>query len=285
MTESVAHASPVVISVVIKAKNEQRRLPAALASCIGFADEVIVVDDNSHDDTAAIAKAAGAVVITHASRDGDINELDLIGFLAASGTHICRLDADERMQPTLAARLRELAVRSEVAGVRFARMNMMFGDWPRHGGWHVADQLRFFRSDAWDRGWHYKDIHGQVPVLGAVVTLPAEAALSTLHEDYDSVLQFVQRSYVKYAAVEARDRLASGRKSTRRSLLWRPVKRTAGRMLVRRGYRDGYRGLLLAMLLGTYEMLVEAYMWDAQRASDRELESEPEPHGRLPGSA
>lgn len=285
MTLSVAPASAIRISVVIKAKDEQLRLPAALASCTGFADEVIVVDDDSRDDTAAIAKAAGAVVITHPSRDGDINELDLVGFLAASGTHICRLDADERMQPTLAARLRELAAHSDVAGVRFARKNVMFGDWPRHGGWHVADQLRFFRSDAWDRGWHYQDIHGQVPVAGTVVTLPAEPALSTLHEDYDSVLQFVQRSYVKYAAVEARDRLASGRRSTPRSLLWCPVKRTAGRIVLRRGYRDGYRGLLLAMLLGGYEMLVEAYMWDAQRTSEPDPASGPKPENRLPGNA
>lgn len=285
MTVPSGDGSTVVISVVIKAKNEQRRLPAALASCSGFADEVIVVDDDSHDDTAAIAEAAGAVVINHASRDGDINELDLVGFLAASGTHICRLDADERMQETLAVRLRALAHRPDVAGVRFARMNMMFGDWPRHGGWHVADQLRFFRSDAWDRSWHYKDIHGQVPVVGTVVTLPAESAFSTLHEDYDSVLQFVQRSYVKYAAVEARERLASGRRSTPRSLLWRPVKRAVGRVLLRRGYRDGYRGLLLAMLLGGYEMLVEAYMWDAQRANGEQLVSRWEPPDRSAGAS
>lgn len=254
-----------LISVVIKAKDEEQRLPAALASLVGFADEVIVVDDGSSDATVEIAKAAGARVVSHRSTDGDINELDVVGFLAASGTHLCRLDADERMQPALAARLRELATDPATAGVRFARKNVMFGDWPRHGGWHVADQLRFFRSEAWDRGWNYREIHSQVPVMGRVVTLPATDDLSTLHEDYEFVLQFVQRSFVKYAHSEAAEQHAKGRRSSRRALLIKPIRRSGGRILVRKAYRDGYRGLLLASLLGVYELLVEAYLWDIER--------------------
>ena len=118
----------VKISVVIKAKNEAANIKSCLNSLENFADEIIVVDDNSADDTAAIAVACGARVVEgHRSPEQYVDALDITGFLAVQGEWILRIDADERMVPALAARLKQIVSEDRIDGVSFARRNMMFG--------------------------------------------------------------------------------------------------------------------------------------------------------------
>lgn len=257
----------VTVSAVVKARNEAHQIGDCIASLRGFADEIVVVDDGSDDDTAERARAAGAVVVPARSRDGYINVLDRIGFEAASGAWLVRLDADERMTPTLAAELRAMAGRDDVDGVRFARRNVMFGDWPRHGGWFVADQLRFFRAEAWlrdDDEWE-RDLHAHPTVRGTVVDLPATAELATVHLDYDDIPQFAHRSLERYARTEAQLRFSQGVRFSPVRALYTPVRRFLGRFLVRQGFRDGARGLTLALLLAAYDLLIELNLWDLGR--------------------
>lgn len=257
--------SGVSITAVAKAKNEARQIADCIESVKNLATEVIVVNDMSEDDTAGIARRLGARVVDAESKDGMINELDKIGFEAASGDWILRIDADERMTPTLARRLREVAESGRYAGVRFARKNIMFGGWVKHGGWFRSDQLRFFRADAWDRGWQFEDIHSQVPVRGDILTLPAKPALATIHLDYDSVCQFVKRTLFGYARTEAEVMICSGVRFSPFRLVFKPLKRFIGRYLVRQGFRDGWRGLILAALLAAYDVCIEANLWDLER--------------------
>ena len=175
-----------------------------------------------------------------------------------------RIDADERMTPTLAARLRSLMVQPNVCSVQFARRNFLFGDWLRHGGWFRSDQTRFFRSDSWDRSWT-ADPHTQVPVRGESVSLPATPELSTLHYDYVSVVQFVRRTLAGYALAEAQIAVRNGEQFRSWRLLWRPLRMFLGRYLVRKGFLDGTRGLVAATMLASYELCKQAMIWDLTR--------------------
>lgn len=258
-------ATMVLISAVIKARNEEDQIALAIDSLEGFAGEVIVVDDASEDSTAEIARLHGAHVIQAKSREGMINELDKIGFESAKGNWILRMDADERMTTTLAQKLFSIAVDGRWNGVRFARKNIMFGKWVRYGGWFQSDQLRFFRSEAWDRQWFWADIHSQVPVQGPILTLPAEEAFATLHYDYRSVLQFFHRSIVGYASNEAQVKFSSGVRSSFMRIVIKPIRRFLGRYLIRQGFRDGWHGFILAALLAIYDFAIEAYLWDLER--------------------
>ncbi|HRH93269.1 MAG TPA: glycosyltransferase, partial [Candidatus Peribacteria bacterium] len=58
------------VCTVIPAYNEATRVEAVVRGCQAFVDRCIVVDDGSSDDTAAVAKAAGAIVIRHAENCG-----------------------------------------------------------------------------------------------------------------------------------------------------------------------------------------------------------------------
>lgn len=256
------------ISVVIKAKNEAERIGDCLESLKGFATETIVVNDLSEDDTADIARRMGARVIDAESRDGFIDELDKIGFLAAAGDWILRIDADERMTGSLADALKKAAQSKEHSGVCFARKNIMFGGWARHGGWFRNDQLRFFRADAWDHEWDTSQLHSQVPVRGKVLVLPLSEGNATVHEDYETIDQFIHRTLRLYSRTDARVAHRAGKRFSVARAVAKPVRRFLGRYLLRQGFRDGWRGLVLAGLLACYDFCIEANLWDIQRNAD-----------------
>ena len=267
-----------MISVVIAARDEERRIGGCLSSVAGWADEVVVVDDHSTDRTAAVAEEAGARVIRLAEQPFDADEArgrpDLVfkvGFLAADGDWILRMDCDERPSDGLKARLSEVAVGEGYAAVRFARRYYYFGDWLRHGGWFRSEQLGFFRADAWDRTWPTA-IHQHVPVSGRVLALPAVEELSMAHLEYDDVTQFVTRALLSYARADGRGRVRDARPEWRPSLFVRPMRRSMGRYVIRGGFRDGTRGAVAAALLGAYEVCAEAFAWEAARA-DRQRDA------------
>lgn len=266
-----------MLSVVIAARDEERQIADCVSSVMGWADQVIVVDDGSIDRTAVLAEAAGARVLSLQDRlrDHDLSRArpDLAfraGFVEVSEGWILRMDADERPSPGLLDRLAAVASdgaagAGSVCGVRFARRYYYFGDWLRYGGWFRSEQVGFFRADAWDQDWP-RGIHEQVPVRGSVLTLPAVEALSMAHLEYDDVSQFVSRALLSYARTDGLARARDGGPSRRASLFWRPVRRAAGRFVVRRGFRDGTRGAVAASLLGAYEVCAEAFAWQAGRA-------------------
>jgi len=255
------------ISVVIPVRNEAVRLPACLAALEGFADEIVIVDDRSTDDSAAVAREFGASVVSAPVCQGERQTVEAVtmeGFKHASCDWVLRIDADEHMTSTLAEKLLEVIESQACDGVCFARKNMMFGDWARHGGWFVSDQLRFFRRKSLDLNSEWR-IHEPAPVCGTIVSLPKHEDYATVHHDYQSIHQFVDRSLFKYAYQEATERFKQGRRFSIARAVLKPVKRAVGRYVVRQGFRDGRRGLVLAMLLGAYEMCVEFYLWDQER--------------------
>lgn len=253
------------VTAVIKAKDEQDKIHDCVKAAFLLAAEVIVVvDPGTTDNTSTVAAAAGATVVLGRPHGGRIDLLDKQGFESVDGGWIVRLDADEFMSASLAATLRLIAARDEAEGVRFARRNYFFGDWLRHGGWYTHDQLRFFKADAWDRSWS-ADLHTQVPVAGRIITL-AGTSDSTEHYDYSRVEQFVTRSLLHYASREARDRDEAGRPFRNHHLLTMPARKLLGRLIVRKAYKDGSRGMLVALLLATYEFYVNAYRWQTKRS-------------------
>ncbi|MBI4569153.1 MAG: methyltransferase domain-containing protein [Planctomycetes bacterium] len=255
------------ITLVVKARNEERNIVACLSSYRGFADEMLVVDDGSSDRTADLARAHGARVIAGAGKrtTAQVDELDAIGFREVRAGWIFRSDADERLTPTLAAKLREAQRDGRHVAVCFARQQFLFGGWLRHGGWFESNQTRFFRADAWDRGWACAP-HTQPAMNGPVLRLPAREAWATLHFDYDTINQFISRTFTRYADMEVEAALARGDVFHPARLFWRPARRFLIALVVKAGWRDGVRGVIAATLLAIYEFLIEAKLWEARRA-------------------
>jgi glycosyltransferase involved in cell wall biosynthesis len=275
MTETTPRATPLGaqsalprITAVIKARNEAAQIAMAIESALSLADEVIVVDDRSTDDTAAIAADLGARVLAGLEHHGRIDLLDRQGFGAVSTGWILRMDADERLTPALAAELRRATLLPNAVAVSYARLNHMFGDVVRHGGWFDPHQRGFFRADSWQRDWD-GGIHSQVPLRTGGDSLVIDPDLAwMIHLDYSNIDTFIERTLRRYAAAEAAELAASGARFSRRRILIDPFIRTWGRYFIRRGYRDGDRGLVLAGLLGAYDLARWSLVWELQEGSD-----------------
>lgn len=259
------------ISVVIAARNESAQIAACIHNVRGWCKEVIVVDDYSSDDTVSIATECGAKVVSLSEQgfprtgiNPRVENVFKVGFQEAASTYILRLDVDERPSRELLQLFAEASIAGEFAAVRVARRYYFFGDWLRHGGWFRSQQVALFRADSWDRGWP-TGIHQQVQVEGLTLTVDPSETLSIAHYDYEYIQEFVQRSLITYAMQDGTERVSRTQGSYRPSIFWRPFKVGFGRFILRKGYRDGVRGAVVAGLLAAYELCSECYAWNISR--------------------
>jgi glycosyltransferase involved in cell wall biosynthesis len=241
------------ISACIIARDEEDRLPECLAS-LGWCDEVLVVDSHSTDRTREVAAAAGARVI---ERDwpGHVAQKEF-AIRAAHHEWVFCIDADERVSPELAAEIASLGARDfeTHAGFSMPRASLYLGRWIRHGTWYPDRKLRLF--DRRRGRWGGRDPHDRVEVSGPVRSLAGELR----HEPYRSFEDHLA-TIDHYTSVTARELHAEGRRARLIDWLVRPPLRFLDFYVWRRGFLDGWRGLLLAYLAAHYVRLRYAKLW------------------------
>lgn len=131
------------ISVVLVVKNEAENIAACVASC-SFADEIIVVDDLSSDNTVALAHAVSPKVkVFSRALGGDWGAQKTFGIQQATSDWVFLLDADERITPALAIRLQELS-ELPAKGYFVQRSNHLHNVDVTHGVLRPDWVLRFF---------------------------------------------------------------------------------------------------------------------------------------------
>jgi glycosyltransferase involved in cell wall biosynthesis len=245
------------LSVVVVTLNEEERIRACLES-VAWADEVIVVDAESHDKTAAIARELTDHVFVRpwpgfaAQKNFAIDQ--------AHGEWILSLDADEVVSPALREEIAaELAAAGGHEGYSVPRRNVFWDRWVRHGGLYPDWQLRLFRRG---RGrFVARAVHESVAVDGSVGRLRGHLE----HRSYLDVADFLERTD-RYTTLAAEEWLAGGR-GTRpfADLVVRPLGRFFGMYVWRGGFLDGWRGFLLAVLYGYYVFMRSAKIWERAR--------------------
>lgn len=176
------------ISVVVPSLNDARMLEhclAALAVQTRAPDEIIVVDNGSTDDTAEVAAAAGARVITEPQRG--VLRATAAGFDAAHGDIIGRLDADSRPDPHWVARLEERFDADPTLDA-LTGPGIFYG---RGAGWRFFGRYIYIGGYFWFVGL----MTGAVPVFGSNFAMRRETWLDTrtrihledpkMHDDLD----------------------------------------------------------------------------------------------------
>jgi len=226
------------VSVVIAAHNEAANIEACVAS-VSWAAETIVVENDSTDDTAALARKAGAVVTNPPFTT--IGRARNAAIEMAASPWILVVDADERCTPDLARELTAIAAAgSAMRAYRVPRRNFFLGEEIRHGGWERDRPLRFFQRDL-----RYDDrkVHEGVRIDGPV----GETRGALLHFPYASLSAYIAKLN-RYSSDWAEQNFAKGRRAGVLSALVRGRLRFASMYLLRLGFLDGERGLLLARL-------------------------------------
>lgn len=243
------------ISVVISAFNEEKKIKLCLQS-VAWADEIIVVDNESTDATRDIAIKFGAKIFTRLNY-AMLNVNKNFGFNQATSEWILNLDGDEQVPEELAAEIRKIIVQNAPEqGFKIPRKNIIFGKWIKNGLWWPDYQVRLFRKG---KGrFQEKHVHEYIEIEGLIGTL--EHPL--IHSNYETISQFLRKLDTIYTNNEVDCNLEK-----KTAVIWSdairfPVSDFVKIFFLQRGYRDGLHGLVLALLQAFYSFIIFAKMWE-----------------------
>lgn len=244
------------LSVTVITKDESRNLAAALDS-VSWADEIVVVDSGSADDTAAIARrSSSTVVVREFSGYGEQKN-----YAASIARHdwILSIDADERVTPALAEEIRALLRTAPAAhGYRMPRVTFHLGRWIRSTDWYPDYQLRLY--DRRTGRWSDRLVHESVRLDGKPGVLSGELQ----HFPYRDVAEHLATidRYTTLAAEQMR------RDGDRAGLIWllaHPPLAFLRNYVLRRGFVQGGAGLRISALNAYYVYLKLAKLRGLQR--------------------
>lgn len=243
------------ISVCITAGNEEANIRRCLES-VKWADEVVVVDSFSEDNTAAICREYTGFVYEHKWL-GYIGQKNLIKDLAA-GPWILFVDADEEISPALRDEILdefESGRCASVDGYEFPRMVWHLGRWIRHGDWYPDVKLRLFRKDRGECGG--REPHDRTVVNGRVKRLKGDI----FHYSYDN-LRDQLASINNFTTITA-EVWAEENKSFRvLDMVFRPLFRFFRCYILKRGFLDGLPGLTIAVMTAFAVFAKYAKLWE-----------------------
>ncbi len=231
------------ISATIITHNESANISRAIHS-LDCADEILVVDSGSTDDTLKIASALGARILTHPWEGFTAQK----AFAVSQAAHdwILSLDADEELNEEARGAIRKWKESSPTVGAyRFARRARYLGRWILHSGWYPDWKIRLFnRNQAhWAGGY----VHESVVTNGTVETMPGEI----LHYTCDSLDDHRKRIEV-YTDLAAREMFERGDGDGMASRWLAPVWVFVNTYFFRLGVLDGVPGLLIAWMAARY---------------------------------
>jgi glycosyltransferase involved in cell wall biosynthesis len=241
---AILRPGSVPISVTIITKNESANIASCLSS-VAFAAQVVVVDAESTDGTAEIARELGATVYVRPwpgftqQRNFSISLCDHDWILS--------VDADERVSLELAMAIAVVMRETpRFDGYRVAELNNYFGRWLKHGGIYPGHHVSLFdrRKGMYQAGAAnvHEDVHFKVTGL-----LDGHM----LHHAYPS-FHLALKKLNSYTDLEAQGRFEKGIASTAYGILWRPFERFFKNFVLKRGFLDGVEGFLYCFLCCLY---------------------------------
>ena len=222
------------LSAVIITRNAARVLPACLES-VAFAEETIVVDSGSTDETRSLAAARGARVI----------EREWLGYgrqkqfaveQAAHDWVLC-VDSDERVSPELRASIEAALAAPATPVYRMARRNRFLGRWLAHGEGYPDWSPRLFNR--LNARWSEDLVHEKV--LYAVT--PGTLRGDLMHDSFDDLSTYLDRQN-RYTTLAARQAYELGRTAGLLHLVLSPMVRFLKFYILRLGFLDGVPGLV-----------------------------------------
>jgi glycosyltransferase involved in cell wall biosynthesis len=222
------------LSVVVITLNAAAQLAACLDSA-RFAEELVVVDSGSEDDTVEIARTGGARVVVQ----------EWLGFgpqkhfAVAQAAHdwVLCLDADERLTPELAASIARELAEPRHAAYAMARRNRFLGRWLGHGEGYPDWSTRLF--DRRRAHWSDDAVHEKVVINGSAGRLAGDL----LHESADSLDAYIAKQN-RYSTLQADALFAARRRASAGQLWFSPLARFVKFYVLRAGFLDGIPGFV-----------------------------------------
>ena len=243
------------LSVVILTKNEETRIADCIKSVIDWADEVIVVDDESSDRTVEIAKSLGAKVL--------IKKMEVEGkhrnwaYNQAKNEWILSLDADERATEELKREISAVLSKDTVYDAfTIPRKNFIGDYWIKGGGLYPSPQLKLFHKDKFR--WEEVEVHPRAFLEGKCGHLKSPL-LHYTYRNWEDYLRKLNRQTtleaLKWYKLSLRNPKKARYKMNLIHTLWRAVDRFIRVFVVKKGYKDGFIGFMIAYFSSLYQIV------------------------------
>lgn len=246
-----------LLSVTIITFNEAEHLPQAIKS-VQWADETIVVDSGSTDNTVQIAEQLGAKVFHHPWPG--YGQQKNFAQKQTKNDWVLNIDADEVVPLELAEAISEALLHAEATQTRgfyFPRKTFYLGKWIRHGGWYPNHLVRLANKKF--ASWTEPEVHESLEVEGEI-SLISEPLL---HYTFQSIEDQV-RTNLRYSRSGSRDLIQRGQGASLIKLLFKPIGKFLETYFIKRGFLDGLAGFLISVNAAHSMFLKYAYLFEGK---------------------
>ena len=253
------------ISAVLITFNEEKNIRQAIES-VGWADEILVVDSESVDQTREIAESLGAKVIMQ----------KWLGFAKqkqfaverAANDWIFSLDADERVSVELKEEILRLKNSAEIAdGYKIPRLSFYMNRPIRHGGWYPDWQLRFFNRQK--GGWKNVLIHESVEMSEGARIEKLKGDI--LHYSVENAAQHHRMIGERYAPLAAQKMFEDGKRTSQTKIFFAGFVAFIQTYFLKLGFLDGFAGFCIARFAAHHAFMKYLFLWEMQ-SEDRNFE-------------
>jgi hypothetical protein len=247
------------LSITIITLNEEENIRHAIQS-VYWAEEIIVVDSGSTDQTVKIAKELGAKVIYNSWQG--YGQQKNFAQKQASHTWIFNIDADEVVTPELREEI-ELTLKRvhsgelKACGFYLPRKTFYLGRWIRHGGWYPNHLVRLVNREF--ANWTEPHVHEELQVHGAVIGLT-----QPLHHYAFSSIQDQILTNLRFSRLGSQDLKKTGQQPSLCRLILKPIGKFIETYLIKRGFLDGLPGFIISVNASHSMFLKYAYLSEAR---------------------
>ncbi|MBI5044746.1 MAG: glycosyltransferase family 2 protein [Candidatus Levybacteria bacterium] len=242
-----------MISAIVLVKNQSHQLEKCLNSLL-WCDEIIVIDDNSVDDSIEVAKVQGARIFTR-SLNNNFSSQRQFGLSKAKNEWVLYVDADEIVTPELANEIYQQITQflSPVNGYFIKRKDVLWGKTIKFGDAGRTKLLRLARKN---KATWSGDVHEKWTVLGETGTFKS----TLIHYPHQSVREFLSEIDY-YSTIRAKELKNKNVKSDIIRCLFYPLGKFLYLYFYKLGFLDGVAGIISAIMMSFYTFLVAGKLW------------------------
>ena len=243
------------ITAVIITKNEAQNISTCLQSLQGIADEIVIADSYSSDNTKVLSESFPGVKFLEKEWEGYARTKNWANSMA-SYDWILSIDADEALSPALQQTILNLKPTSHQYFYSFNRLTNYCGQWVHHGGWYPDTKLRMF--DRRQARWAGDFVHETLEMDPGIKPIILKGDL--YHYSFSTVGQHMDKVN-HYSTLGAKDKYSRGKKSSLAKMLYSPLSTFISMYFFKLGILDGRRGLIIAAISAHFRFLRYAKLY------------------------
>jgi glycosyltransferase involved in cell wall biosynthesis len=243
------------LSVVILTKNEKSNIKDCIKS-VPFADELLVIDDNSKDNTVDLAKGFGARVIIRALNENYASQKNF-ALREAKYDWVMFIDADERITKELEKEILTAIKSQKYSSFQFKRMDLFLGKWLKYGDVGAYRDIRLMKKGS---GSWLRKVHEYFEAKGEVGTIENPICHYS-HPTIEKLMESVNRWSSWHAAANREEKKHS---NIIKIVFW-PKLKFIDNYVLKFGFLDGVHGFVFSIFMSFHSFLAWSSLWLLQK--------------------